>query len=207
MPTRRACLGCLAGAAALILGVPAARAERLPLDALSGYLGALETVEGAFTQINPDGSLSTGTLYIKRPGRIRFEYDPPMEALVIAGGGQLAVFDPVSNQGVDRYPLAQTPLKILLDRNVDLAQSGMVTGLLHDGATTTLRVQDPANPDIGALDLVFTADPVRLRQWIVTDATGAQTTVVFGDVTEGGRVPERLFNIRAEMRSRGLEES
>jgi len=64
--------------------------------------------------------LSTGQIYIKRPGRIRFEYNAPDNSLMIAGGGQVAIFDPRSNTRPDRYPLNQTPLSIILERNVDL---------------------------------------------------------------------------------------
>ena len=67
-------------------------AEKIGIDALSTYLDGLRTVKAKFTQINADGSLTTGSLYIKRPGRVRFEYDPPNDALVLAAGGQLAIF-------------------------------------------------------------------------------------------------------------------
>ena len=73
-------------------------AEKISIDRLSSYLDGLKTVEAKFTQISSDGSLSTGALFIKRPGRIRFEYDPPNDALVLASGGQLAIFDPKEMQ-------------------------------------------------------------------------------------------------------------
>ena len=77
----------------LLLAAPAS-GQTISLDALSSYLNAMTTAESAFIQITDDGSQSTGRMYIKRPGRIRFEYDPPELALVIVGGGQVAVFDP-----------------------------------------------------------------------------------------------------------------
>ncbi len=181
-------------------------AQPIPLDEVSRYFNQeLVTATGEFTQINADGSISTGTIYIKRPGRIRFEYNPPDEALVLASGGQFAVFDPRSNTGPERYPLNETPLKIILERNVDLARRNMVTGHSSDGTTTTIRAQDPANPNYGSIDLVFTANPTELRQWIVTDDTGQQTTVILGDLTKGGTIGDRQFNIIAEMRARGLQ--
>ena len=76
-----------------VLTLAPAVAEKLSLNAISKYLNGLSTVKGAFTQINDDGTISTGTIYIKRPGRVRFEYDPPEAALVMAGGGQVAIFD------------------------------------------------------------------------------------------------------------------
>lgn len=182
-----------------------ASAQQLTLPQVSEYLNQLQTAQGGFTQINADGTLSTGQIYIKRPGRIRFEYNPPEESLVVAGGGQVAIFDPRSNAGPDRYPLNQTPLNIILQRNVDLSAARMVTGTVSDGATTTITAQDPDNPQYGNIQMVFTANPVELRQWIITDDAGNQTTLILNDLQTGGTIGDILFNIPAEMRSRGFE--
>ena len=180
-------------------------AQQLSLQQISDYLNQLQTAQGGFTQVNGDGTLSTGQIYIKRPGRIRFEYNPPQESLVMAGGGQLAIFDPRSNTGPDRYPLSQTPLNVILQRNVDLTAARMVTGSVSDGTITTVTVQDPDNPQYGNIQLVFTANPVELRQWIITDDLGNQTTMVLNDLTTGAPIEDIMFNIAAEMRKRGFE--
>lgn len=183
------------------LASPAA-AERLSLNAISGYLNGLKTAEGAFTQINADGSLQQGKMYLKRPGRIRFEYLPPEKSLVLAGGGQVAVFDPKSNEEATRFPLNQTPLNIILENNVDLSRRNMVIGHDSDGTRTLVTAQDPRRPEMGYIQLIFTANPIQLRQWIVTDEANTQTTVVLGDWKEGRSLPDRLFNILAEMDAR-----
>ena len=180
----------------------AASAQQLSLAQISQYLNQLQTAQGGFTQINQDGTLSTGQIYIKRPGRIRFEYNAPDNTLVIGGGGSLAIFDPRSNAGPDRYPLNQTPLGLILRENVNLSQENMVTGVTSDGTTTTVTAQDPDHPEYGNIQLVFTANPVELRQWIVTDDVGTQTTVILNDLAKGGRVRDVLFNIQAETRNR-----
>ncbi|MGR3485263.1 MAG: LolA family protein [Paracoccaceae bacterium] len=179
-----------------------AQAQAIPLAEISRYLNALQSARAEFTQIADDGTISTGQLLIKRPGRIRFEYAPPDESLVMASGGQLAVFDPRSNTPADRYPLSQTPLSIILQRNVDLGRAGMVTAHTSDGTTTTVRAQDPDNPQYGHIDLVFT-EPTQLRQWIVTDDTGARTTIILGDLDRGMALGDGIFNIQAEMARRG----
>jgi len=179
----------------------AGHAQQLSLNQISQYMNQMRTATGAFTQINADGTLSTGTIYIKRPGRVRFEYNPPEKSLVMAGGGSVAVFDPRSNTGPDRYPLSQTPLSIILADNVNFGAANMVTGHTSDGTTTTVTAQDPDNPEYGNIKLVFTANPVELRQWVVTDDVGSQTTVILGDLTTGGRIRDVLFNITAEMRN------
>jgi len=195
------------GAAALVTPalVGTAQAQALSLGDVSAYLNLLGTAQGGFTQINTDGTLSTGQVYIKRPGRIRFEYNAPDNSLMIAGGGQVAIFDPRSNIRPDRYPLNQTPLSIILERNVDLSRRSMVTGHTSDGTTTTITAQDPENPQYGNIQLVFTANPIELRQWIVTDDTGGETTVILNDVAAGGSISDGQFNIRSEMRQRGFE--
>jgi len=187
---------------ATLLAPVMAAAEKISLGELSGYLNDLKVAQAKFTQINSDGSLSTGTLYIKRPGRARFEYDPPEDALVIAGGGQLAIFDPKSNQPPEQYPLKKTPLNLILKRNVNLATSGMVVGHSEDGPTTVVAAQDPEHADQGMIQLVFTQSPVELRKWIITDDAGTQTTVILNGMETGGTLGARLFNIPQEIEAR-----
>jgi outer membrane lipoprotein-sorting protein len=200
MITRR-----LALASALALLAVPATAQQLSLDDLSAYLNGLQTVTARFTQVNDDGSISTGTLYIKRPGRVRFEYDPPEKSLVMAGGGQVAIFDGRSNQGPEQYPLKRTPLNLILERKVDLARRNMVVGHTSDGVTTTVVAQDPEHPQYGSLELVFSASPVELRQWIITDEGGNQTTVILQDMVKGGELSSFLFNITYETEQRNRE--
>jgi outer membrane lipoprotein-sorting protein len=186
----------LGGLAALALVTPSlASAEAMSLKEISKYLNDLLSAKGAFTQVNPDGTLSKGTFYIKRPGRMRFEYEPPNDALVVAGQSRLAVFDNRSNAGPQQYPLHKTPLHIILKRNVNLNASGMVTAHQHDGTSTTVTAQDPENPSYGNVKLVFTDKPTELRQWIVTDQSGQKTTVILGDLDKKSRLPGRLFDI------------
>lgn len=187
-------------AAFVLTGAPLA-AQQLSLGEISGYLNGLTTATGGFTQVNADGTVSTGTIYIKRPGRIRFEYAPPDRSLFIAGGGQVGVFDGNSNEPPQRFPLRETPLSIILAENVDLGRADMVTGHVSDGTTTTVTAQDPENPDYGSIQMIFTAAPVELRQWVVTDGAGTQTTVILNDIATGVEIGERPFNIEAEARA------
>ncbi|NBB98407.1 MAG: outer membrane lipoprotein carrier protein LolA [Alphaproteobacteria bacterium] len=189
----------------LFLSLPAfalvrpAFADRIPLSEISRYFNGFTTAEGEFTQINPDGSLATGRIYIRRPGRVRFEYDPPEESLVMAGGGQVAIFDGRSNQGPNQYPLSKTPLNLILERNVDFSNRRMVVGHTDDGTTTTVVAQDPENPQYGSIRLVFSTGPTELRQWVIRDDTGAETTVILGDMRFGNDLSAGLFNITAEV--------
>lgn len=190
--------------APLLLVLPLqAQAEKIPLATLSDYLNGLSTVESDFTQINSDGTISTGKIFIKRPGRVRFEYAPPDRSLVIAGGQQVAIFDAKSNQPPEQYPLKRTPLNLILGENIDLGRARMVVGHQDDGTSTRVTAQDPETPEYGTIELVFTSDPVELRQWIITDDLGAQTTVILGEMQKGGQLGARLFDITAETAARG----
>ena len=186
---------------AFLLPFPAA-AEKLPLKEISAYLNGLTTVEADFTQVNADGTISTGKIYIKRPGRVRFEYGPPDRSLVIAGGNNVAIFDSKSNQPPEQYPLKRTPLNLILAANIDLDRAKMVVGHTEDGTSTRVRAQDPEHPEYGSIELVFTPNPVELRQWVITDDLGSQTTVILGEMKKGGALGARLFDITAEISAR-----
>lgn len=193
----------LAPAALILAAALPGRADPIPLADLSAYMNGMKTAEAQFTQVNADGTISTGTLYIKRPGRMRFEYDPPEEALVMAGAGAVAIFDPKSNGGPESYPLNRTPLGLILDENIDLGRARFVTAHREEGPATLLRAQDPEHPEYGHIDLVFTGDPVELRQWVVTDDSGTRTTVILDEMETGVRLGDSMFSIRQESQRRG----
>ncbi|UWR22236.1 outer membrane lipoprotein carrier protein LolA [Sulfitobacter sp. S190] len=174
-----------------------ALANKLPLNTLSQYLNGLKTVQSEFTQINGDGSISTGTIYISRPGKVRFEYNAPETGLVVASNGTVVIRDLKSNQPAEVYPLSRTPLSIILARNVNLGQASMVTGHSFDGTATVVTAQDPQNPGNGNIQMKFTGNPVELRQWVINDGSGSQTTVVLGDLKKGGSFGRSLFDIEA----------
>lgn len=188
--------------AALVAVAQPAAAEKIPLAVISQYLNSLTTAEAGFTQTNADGSVSEGRLLIKRPGRARFEYAPPETTLVLAGSGQVAIFDGKSNQPPAQYPLSRTPLTLILAERIDLGQAKMVVGHREVQDTTRVVAQDPAHPEIGTIELVFTASPVALRQWIITDETGSRTTVTLGPLRQGADLPNGLFNIQSEIATR-----
>lgn len=191
----------LAPLAFLALGVPASAAP-IALGDLSKYLNGLSTVVSDFTQVNADGTIATGKLFIRRPGRVRFEYAPPDKSLVIAGGSQVAIFDAKSNQPPEQYPLARTPLNLILAANINLGRAKMVVGHKQVENTTRVVAQDPENPSYGTIELVFTASPVELRQWIITDDAGSKTTVILGEMKKGASIPASYFDITAETNKR-----
>ncbi|WP_170603251.1 LolA family protein [Ruegeria arenilitoris] len=185
----------IAFALALTLAAPTAwAADKLPLSQISNYLNSLNTVQTTFTQVNDDGTLSTGKLWLQRPGKMRFEYDAPNDAVVLARSGSVLIYDAKSNQPPEQYPLRRTPLSLVLARNVNLGQANMVVGHEFDGTATVVTAQDPKNPENGRIELMFTSDPIELRKWVIHDNAGTQTTVLLGPLTEGGRLDQSLFS-------------
>lgn len=187
----------LAPALAALMALPA-QAEKLSLSAISTYINGLKTAEADFRQINADGSTSTGRVMIERPGRMRFEYAPPERTLVLASAGQMAIFDGKSNTSAEQYPLSKTPLNLILAPKVDLTKAKMVVGHAEDGGLTVVTAQDPGHPELGTIRMAFSANPVTLRQWTVTDEAGGQTTVILGALKTGQSYPMDTFSINAQ---------
>ncbi len=187
----------LAPVLALGLAFPA-MAEKIPLNEISRYLNSIQTAQADFTQVNGDGTMSTGTVFIHRPNRVRFEYKGD-RTLVLASAGQVAVFDGKSNSGPQQYPLAKTPLSIILAPNVNLSTARMVTGYSEKKNTTVVTAQDPQHPEYGNIQMVFTANPTQLRQWVVTNDAGVKTTVILGDMKLGGAIAPSRFAIQNEI--------
>ena len=192
----------LSAAAALVVSPATAQSAAIPLAEVSRYFNTITTAESEFTQINPDGTIATGKVLIHRPGRMRFEYDPPVGGLVVAGGQQVAIFDPKSSVP-HTYPLRRTPLNLILGANIDLTRDRMVTRHYREGESTVVVAQDPEHPEYGNIRLLLTGNPTELRQWRVTDDMGRETTVILGGLRTGMSFPTRLFSIEAELAERG----
>ncbi|MDP7186506.1 MAG: outer membrane lipoprotein carrier protein LolA [Paracoccaceae bacterium] len=186
-----------------VLSAGSALAQAASLEAIGAYLNTLKSAQADFVQFNQDGSKQTGTLFLKRPGKARFQYDGENAPLVLISGGQVAVFDPLSNEPPFRFPLSTTPLDTILGRDVDLVNSNLNTNRMDSGEFTVLNVQDPTFAQYGYVSLVFDNEPLKLRQWVVVDAAGTQTAIALSDIENGVRLNGSLFNIRAEMRKRG----
>ena len=159
----------LSPVAALAQSAQGQSTQGLSLDDISAYINDITEAQASFTQVNDDGSISRGTVSIKRPGRIRFDYDPPNGALVMASGGALYVEDRKLGGRPETYPLSQTPLGLILGPTVDLRGSGAVQSISTKDGITTVATRDPNNPDNGMMVLSFSENPTMLRQWVVLD--------------------------------------
>jgi outer membrane lipoprotein-sorting protein len=185
----------------LLLALALLPLSRLPAAAqvdagpIERYLQGLRSARGRFRQTNPNGSTQTGTFYLAKPGRIRFEYDSPKGAMVIADGSWVGVFDPKSNRNPTRYPLDKTPLGLLLRDRLSLREPGLVLGATRDAQGVDITVVDPRAPNEGRMVMSFAEDPVGLRQWEITTKAGQRTRVVLTEMTTGVSLDPSLFNI------------
>jgi len=187
-----------------LFGAPV-RAEKISLSNLSSYLESIKKVSGSFTQINSDKTVSTGTILLFRPGRMRMEYKTPDNSLVIVGGSQIAVFDSKSNTHPRIFPLRKTPLKILLEKKINLKTSDIIIRHEEVENSTVVVLQDPKLSSYGSLKLVFTDQPVTLRQWVITNEMSDQTVLKFKDFINQPNMSSNKFDISLEIDNRELD--
>lgn len=166
--------------------------DRAILDAISTRLNGVATLKGDFIQINPDGNTSQGTFYISKPGKMRFEYQPPTPTLIVADGRTVAVANTRLNT-VDRYPLSDTPLGIVLSNEVDLKNSIALISIERQNGSVIIGARSNANMNRANVSLVFSDPGYELRQWTVVDNQGLTTTVALRDVVAGATLSPSLF--------------
>jgi outer membrane lipoprotein-sorting protein len=164
------------------------------LDRVSAYLNSIKTMRGGFTQIGPQGQVDQGKFYILKPGKIRFDYDPPNPTLVISDGLSIAVYNTRLNTA-NRYPLTGTPLNLLLSDHLDLKKSSVITGLQHSPGQLIVTGRASDRNATGNITIVFTDPTLELRQWTIVDAQGLPTTVSINNVQQGVPLPESAFKI------------
>lgn len=194
-PTRRAVVAGALAAALLPAGASALTdEERGVLVEISQKLGGVKTMNGEFVQFDPNGAQRQGKFYIARPGRVRFQYSPPTTVSVIADGKSVLVYDK-KLQTYDIWPLSQTPLRLLLDSGLDLAQSDRVKRVSVAADLVEVELHDETRFSSGILNLVFDRTSYELRQWTVTDQQGLQTMVTLYNVEVGNDLSGDLFKI------------
>ncbi len=168
-------------------------ADQSLITQVETYLNDQKGLTANFLQVAADGSTRTGKAWLERPGKMRFEYDPPDKQLLVAGFGILVYYDPQLDQTTN-IPLGSTPLGILLSKHVDLTSGNVVvTAIDRQPGEDDITVIRRGKAAQGSLTLVFNTNPLELRQWLVTDAQGKQTRVSLYDIVPGGPYPDSLF--------------
>ncbi|PWS34481.1 outer membrane lipoprotein carrier protein LolA [Falsiroseomonas bella] len=171
----------------------AAAPDRAVLAQVEAYLNGLRTLRARFLQIGQNGASAQGTAWIVRPGRMRFDYDPPEPLLLVASGGQVMMFDRELRQPTT-VPASSTPLGLLLRDQIRLSGDVTVTGMERRGGFLHVSLHRTGAPAEGRLTLSFSEDPMQLRQWTVVDAQGRETRVTLYEIDTTARPDLRIFD-------------
>lgn len=154
---------------------------------------------GRFAQYATDGSFAQGQVYIKRPGKLRFEYDAPNPLLIVSDGVTLTQQDKAL-ETIDRVPLSATPLNYFLKENINLANDTEVIGLQKTYNEWRVTARDGSGEMDGAITMVFDAQNLALKEWVIADSFGGQTRVLLSELRYNERINPRLFVLRDESR-------
>jgi len=186
----------------LILAQPAARAAAQPVTLtaeqqelvgrIEAFVNDITTVQAQFVQMTGSGGYARGTLYLHRPGRMRFEYEPPVPYLLVSNGTFFIYVDKELEQ-VTYLPLGQTPAHLLLRENFSLSDGLILTGFKEEGSVVRLEVADSKEPDLGRVTLTFNRNPLSLKSWTVLDPQAQRIQVTLVDPHYGMKLDSDLF--------------
>jgi outer membrane lipoprotein-sorting protein len=200
--TRRALLGGLvllpfAGFAAQAAQRTAAsktlsESDRAELNRISGYLDGIHTMRARFEQKAARGEIAYGEIYLRRPGRIRVEYQAPMHALLVADGVWLSYYDTELDQRT-QISISQSPLWFLLQDKIDFTTAATVAGVERSPGVVRVLLHQTANPDAGSVQITLADDPLRLKQWRIRDSQGTGVDVALRDAVFGESLSDDLF--------------
>ena len=160
---------------------------------LINSLEEVSTLEGDFSQISPSGAVSTGKLYLRRPGFLRFEYEPPTPLLIVANGGIVYVRDEAL-ETTDSYPVGKTPLKFLLRKKIDRDDAQIIRIDRGIDSVAVTFASDEEETE-GELTIIVRGEAMELDRWIIRDLQGGSTVVNLENVEYGGKLATRLFAV------------
>lgn len=174
---------------------PLSDADRADVERVEKYLNAIVTMKSRFLQASSSGNYSEGTFFLSRPGKMRIEYDPPVQFLIVADGTWLIYLDKEIDQ-LTHVPLGMTPADILVQEDLSLLSGDLVVTGVERGpgvlGVTVARRED----DNGSLTLIFSDKPLQLKKWIVVDPQGIKTSVSLLSARRDISLDPKLFNIK-----------
>ena len=173
--------------------------EMSTVEEVSSYFNSFKTLQGEFTQVSPQGRVSAGVFFLSKPGRLRFEYAPPNPFLVVSDG-LWVVIENRKQKTTDQYPLAATPLKLLLAEEINLLEQAEVKSVETSEGVSTIAVEDRNKLIPGRLVLVYDNNRKELSQWIVEDARGKRTTISLANLETGVDPDPKLFVVKIAKR-------
>ena len=165
------------------------------VNKVSGYFNNLENLRGTFVQTSSDNKRMRGTFFVKRPGRLRFEYNRPSRQLIVSDGKMLAIQD-LEVHTDDRIALEQTPFRLLLRQDVDLLRDASIIDVQEADDLIILALQDKSPDAPGQIRLFLTKTPeLELREWVTTDSHGTDTRVEVANLARPEDLDTELFRV------------
>ncbi|GAM97316.1 outer membrane lipoprotein carrier protein LolA [alpha proteobacterium U9-1i] len=171
------------------------------IAAANNALNGVAAMQGRFVQVSPDGSRAQGAFYLQRPGKLRFEYDPPSSLLIVSDGSVVALRDSALRT-TDRTPLRSTPLNLVLRSQVNLARDARIVRVSRQGEWTLVTARDRSGQTDGAITMHFYGAGNELRSWDVVDMTGARTRIALSDISRPASLDRSLFRLEDMLDSR-----
>ncbi len=168
---------------------------------INAFINSFETMRGDFTQISPRGQSSKGVMFISKPGKMRFEYAPPVPLLIVSDGTWLTIKNTARERG-DQFPLSSTPLRLVVSSKVNLLEETDVIAFEQNEGLTSVTLQDKKGKLGGYIILIFDDLGNRLQQWIVVDGKGKRTTVQLANLEMGVKVDPKLFKVKINRQER-----
>lgn len=172
---------------------PSAALDRAALARVEQYLNGMSSFRARFLQLAQNGASATGVALIARPGRMRFDYDPPDPTLLVASSGQVLMYDR-ELRSPSIAPANSTPLGVLLRDPIRLSGDITVTATERRGGFLHVSLHRTGAAAEGRLTLTFQEAPLELRQWAVVDAQGRETRVTLYEIDTTTRPDPRLFD-------------
>ncbi len=198
-----ALLGISSPALAADVFMPAAQVatHQKTLSRLEAYLSTMTTIVSDFTQVAPDGTLTNGRFFLERPGKMRWQYNPPTPILMVSNGSELVYYDYELEQ-VSHIPLDSTLIGFLAQDKIRFDSKVGVVDFSEKSDVISVTLAQKENPDEGKLTLEFSDKPLTLRNMIVTDATQQVTTVALNNARYGVKLDPELFIFRDPRKSK-----
>lgn len=168
------------------------RDDKAEIAALETYLNNVRTIRSSFVQTASNGHISEGTLYLARPGKLRIDYQPPVQ-LQIFGDDFWLIFVDSELKEVNQLPISATPAALLLKDKIRLSGDVMVQKIVRERGLIRLHVIKADEPDAGRLIVSIATAPMSLRGWTVVDAQGIETTVTLIGPSINGEISDRVF--------------
>lgn len=162
------------------------------MNRIETYLNGIKSLKSRFIQINPDGSAWNGDLYVRRPGKFRFEYDPPIPHLLIANGSWFFHVDRAL-QETNVIPLVKTPAQFLVQENISLKKDFTIKKFEQMPGILQISMVTRDNPDLGEVTLTFSDKPLELRKWTVRDLQDNVTQITLQNTRYGVNLNADLF--------------